>query len=110
MTAVDLDVERAALVTSLDADGFALTPPPLAAEQCPETAPLSDCDTVFRSTVAMARYAYGKGRDHYFTDPPVPIVDTRYYPWHWHRSPAPVPASASASAAGAGRGGTVGLG
>ncbi|WP_158886712.1 2OG-Fe(II) oxygenase [Amycolatopsis anabasis] len=58
----------------LDRSGFALTGPLLTRAQCAEVVDLFDVDEVFRSTVVMARHAYGEGRYRYFGDPLVPIV------------------------------------
>jgi uncharacterized protein len=53
----------------LDADGVASTPPLLTPEQCAETVAMFDDDERFRSTVVMARHAFGEGTYRYFTDP-----------------------------------------
>lgn len=58
----------------LDADGFAMTPPLLSPEQCAELIAMFDDDARFRSTVVMARYAYGEGSYRYFADPLPPLV------------------------------------
>jgi hypothetical protein len=58
----------------LDADGFAVTPPLLTPEQCDSVRGLFDDDELFRSTIVMARYAYGEGRYRYFADPLPPLV------------------------------------
>jgi hypothetical protein len=63
-----------ALAQQLDADGFAITPPLLTPEQCAETRALFDDDALFRSTVVMARHAFGDGRYRYFADPLPPLV------------------------------------
>jgi uncharacterized protein len=58
----------------LDADGFAVTPPLLTPEQCAAVRALFDVDGLFRSTVVMARHAFGDGRYRYFADPLPPLV------------------------------------
>jgi uncharacterized protein len=76
-------LDWAELGLRLDADGFAVTPPLLTAEQCAETRALFDADELFRSTVVMARHAFGEGRYRYFADPLPPLVQalrTRLYP------------------------------
>jgi hypothetical protein len=67
----------------LDADGFAITPPLLTPEQCDSVRGLFDVDELFRSTIVMARYAYGEGCYRYFADPLPPLVQalrSRLYP------------------------------
>jgi hypothetical protein len=67
----------------LDADGFAITPPLLTPEQCAEMRGMFDADELFRSTVVMARHAFGDGRYRYFADPLPPLVQalrTQLYP------------------------------
>jgi hypothetical protein len=72
-----------ALAEELDAEGYALTPPLLNPSQCADVIELFDNDEVFRSTVVMARHAFGEGRYRYFADPLVPLVRslrTNLYP------------------------------
>ena len=76
-------LDWAALGQKLDTDGFAITPPLLTPEQCAETRGLFDADELFRSTVVMARHAFGDGRYRYFADPLPPLVQalrTQLYP------------------------------
>jgi Beta-lactamase len=73
----------AALSAELDESGFALTPQLLSAEQCAEVIALFDRDDVFRSTVVMAKHAYGEGSYKYFAEPLQPLVNalrTSLYP------------------------------
>lgn len=63
-----------ALAEELDAAGFARTPRLLTAGQCQDVISLFDQDEVFRSTIVMARHAYGEGSYRYFADPLVPLV------------------------------------
>jgi hypothetical protein len=77
------DFDWTVLAANLDAEGFTLTPPLLSPQQCAEVIDLFDNDKVFRSTVVMARHAFGEGRYRYFADPLVPIVQslrTHLYP------------------------------
>ena len=60
----------------LDEDGFAMTAPLLSAEQCTEVSAMFDDDQRFRSTVVMARHAFGEGSYRYFAEPLPPIVQT----------------------------------
>ena len=60
----------------LDEQGFAVTPPLLAPEQCEQVSAMFDDDERFRSTVVMARHAFGEGRYRYFADPLPPLVQT----------------------------------
>jgi len=67
----------------LDTDGIAITPPLLTPDQCAEVAGWFDTDELFRSTVVMARHAFGEGRYRYFADPLPPLVHalrSRLYP------------------------------
>lgn len=60
----------AALAEALDARGFALTPPLLAASDCEALAALFHRDAAFRSTVDLARQRFGdRGRYRYFARP-----------------------------------------
>lgn len=58
-----------ALRERLDTDGVAGTPPLLTPEQCADVIAMFDEDERFRSTVVMARHAYGEGSYRYFADP-----------------------------------------
>jgi uncharacterized protein len=76
-------LDWAELGQRLDADGFAITPPLLTPEQCAEIRGMFDADELFRSTVVMARHAFGDGRYRYFADPLPPLVQaprTQFYP------------------------------
>ena len=84
-TATDLtaDLDWTAVGERLDADGFAVTPPLLTPEQCAAVRAMFDVDALFRSTVVMARHAFGEGRYRYFADPLPPLVHalrTQLYP------------------------------
>jgi hypothetical protein len=57
------------LARRLDDDGVARTPALLSAEQCAEVVAMVDEDERFRSTVVMARHAFGEGTYRYFADP-----------------------------------------
>jgi hypothetical protein len=60
----------------LDEQGIATTPPLLSPEQCAQVSDMFEEDERFRSTVVMARHAYGEGRYRYFADPLPPLVQT----------------------------------
>lgn len=64
-------LDWAALAAHLDDNGFAVTPPLLAAEACRALCALFDQDGHFRKTVNMARHNYGRGLYRYF-DYPLP--------------------------------------
>lgn len=65
-----LDAER--IAHELDAQGYALTPPLLSAQECRAIAGLYDDPAIaFRSTVRMARHGFGEGEYRYF-DYPLP--------------------------------------
>lgn len=82
-TVPQVRVDWAAVATELDERGVAVTPPLLSADECAAVIELFDRDDVFRSTVVMARHAFGEGRYRYFADPLVPLVGalrTALYP------------------------------
>ncbi len=67
----------------LDTDGVAVVEDVLTAAECAQISALFDEDAHFRSTVDMARHAYGRGRYRYFADPLPPLVAqlrTELYP------------------------------
>jgi uncharacterized protein len=67
----------------LERDGIAMTPPLLSPAQCDDLIGRFDDDELFRSTVVMARHAYGEGSYRYFRDPLPPAVQdlrTSLYP------------------------------
>lgn len=72
LAALDWD----ALSDSLDTLGYALTPPLLGVEACAAIAANYDDDTLFRSTVNMARHGFGKGQYRYFAYPLPAIIQT----------------------------------
>jgi hypothetical protein len=76
-------LDRPALAAQLDADGVAQLPPVLTPEECAGLVALFDDDAPFRSTVVMARHAFGEGVYRYFADPLPPLVQElreRCYP------------------------------
>jgi hypothetical protein len=70
------DLDWPVLESQLDDSGFAMTAPLLSPEQCAAVIGMFDDDVWFRSTVIMARHAYGEGSYRYFTDPLPPLVQT----------------------------------
>jgi uncharacterized protein len=68
------DLDWPALEQRLDTDGVAVTPPLLSPTQCADVVAMFDEDERFRSTVVMARHAFGEGRYRYFADPLPPLV------------------------------------
>ncbi len=76
MTAPPLDLDWPAITAGVDADGFAVTPPLLTPAQCAAQIARFDHDEEFRSTVVMARHAFGEGSYRYFADPLPPLVAT----------------------------------
>jgi hypothetical protein len=68
------DLDWPALESRLDGGGYAMTPPLLSPEQCAEVVAMFDYGARFRSTVIMARHAYGEGSYRYFADPLPPLV------------------------------------
>lgn len=67
-------LDWATLGEELDRWGYALTPPVLDEAHCDELIDLFDVDERFRSTIVMARHAFGEGTYRYFTDPLPPVV------------------------------------
>jgi uncharacterized protein len=67
-------MDWAALAGELDHSGFAVTEPLLDEQQCREISGSFDRDATFRSTVVMARHAFGEGSYRYFADPLPPLV------------------------------------
>ena len=74
MTAVLDRLDVPAVTERLDTDGVASTPPLLTPEQCADVIAMFDEDERFRSTVVMARHAFGEGSYRYFADPLPPLV------------------------------------
>ena len=68
------DLDWPGLEQRLDDAGFAMTPPLLTPGQCAEVVAMFDDDGRFRSTVVMARHAFGEGSYRYFADPLPPLV------------------------------------
>jgi hypothetical protein len=67
----------------LERSGIALTPPLLSAQECAELIDSYDSGELFRSTVVMARHAFGEGDYRYFRDPLPQVVQelrTGLYP------------------------------
>jgi hypothetical protein len=64
------------LAARLDTDGVARTPPLLTPERCAEITAMFDEHERFRSTVQMARHAFGEGSYRYFADPLPALVQT----------------------------------
>jgi uncharacterized protein len=69
-------LDWSALQEQLDADGVATTRPLLSPQQCSSVVAMFDEDERFRSTVVMARHAFGEGSYRYFADPLPPLVQT----------------------------------
>jgi len=72
-----------AIAAELDAEGAALLPGLLTAEECREVAGLFDDVARFRSQVVMARHGYGQGEYRYFAYPLPALVEdlrTALYP------------------------------
>ena len=63
-----------AISRALDDEGFATTGPLLSGAECDEVVDMFDDDARFRSTVVMARHAFGEGSYRYFADPLPPLV------------------------------------
>jgi hypothetical protein len=73
----------AALAASLDAQGWAILPKLLSADECDGVAGLYDESDGFRSRIVMARHGFGRGEYRYFAYPLPPLVEdlrTSLYP------------------------------
>ena len=57
------------IAARLDADGYALLPRLLAPSACESLVDLYDDDSLFRSTIVMARHNFGRGEYRYFKTP-----------------------------------------
>ena len=68
------DLDWPALTEQLDRWGYATTPRLLDGDQCDELIDLFDDEDRFRSTVVMARHAFGEGTYRYFAEPLPPVV------------------------------------
>src|SRR5262245_53674331 len=64
------------IARGLDADGNAVLPALLGADECRRLAALYADETRFRSRVVMARHGYGKGEYRYFAYPLPDLVAT----------------------------------
>jgi uncharacterized protein len=76
------------LYARLNEEGVALTPPLLSRAQCEEIIDTFEQPGLFRSTVVMQRYQFGRGTYKYYADPAaVPLIQTLrerlYAPMAW---------------------------
>jgi hypothetical protein len=81
-------LDWAELFGRLDRDGVVLTPPLLSRAQCQEIIDTFDEPDMFRSTVVMQRYQFGRGVYKYYADPrAVPLIqnlrELLYPPMAW---------------------------
>jgi hypothetical protein len=74
------------LELQLDEQGFAVTEPVLAADECGELADLFDGDR-FRSTIDMARHRFGDGRYRYFAYPLPEVIAAARVAFYEHLAP-----------------------
>ncbi|MFB7272615.1 2OG-Fe(II) oxygenase [Streptomyces sp. NPDC056244] len=78
------ELNWAGLYAQLNEEGVALTPPLLSRAQCEEIIDTFDQPGLFRSTVVMQRYQFGRGTYKYYADPAsVALIQTlreRLYP------------------------------
>ena len=78
----NFDHDWTALAETLDAQGWAVLPGLLSAEECADVTTLYD-GPGFRSTITMARHGFGRGEYRYFAYPLPPLVQalrTALYP------------------------------
>lgn len=64
----------AAIAADLDAQGYALLPGLLNADEAKQSAALYDEESGFRSHIQMARHGFGRGEYRYFSYPLPPVV------------------------------------
>ncbi len=72
-----------AIYESLNAKGYALVPGVLARPECEHLVTLYDDPHLFRSTINMQRYRFGKGEYKYFSYPLPPLIQVmreEFYP------------------------------
>jgi hypothetical protein len=69
-------VNWSAVALDLDAQGWAILPALLTAQECDDVASFYDADGTFRSTVVMARHNFGKGEYRYFSYPLPALVQS----------------------------------
>jgi len=88
-------LDPAGIAAALDAEGHALVPGLLQADECRSLAALYDAEDGFRSRIVMARHGYGRGEYRYFAYPLPDIVAnlrSLFYPLlapiadRWHRA------------------------
>ncbi|MFE4332573.1 2OG-Fe(II) oxygenase [Streptomyces sp. NPDC056831] len=81
------ELDWPAMYGQLNGRGVALTPPLLSRELCEELIGTFDDDGMFRSTVVMQRYNFGRGTYKYYANPLPPLVQTLreslYPPMAW---------------------------
>ena len=83
MTCPPVRHDWTAIETALDREGWALLPGLLAPGACTGLAARYDENSLFRSTVTMARHGFGRGEYRYFAYPLPPLVSalrTALYP------------------------------
>ncbi|GAA4881901.1 2OG-Fe(II) oxygenase [Pseudonocardia benzenivorans] len=71
-----MQLDWPAIAHALDEEGVATTGPLLTPKECADIVAMFDDDARFRSTVVMARHAFGEGSYRYFADPLPPLVQT----------------------------------
>jgi hypothetical protein len=72
---------------SLDSQGYARTGPMLSEDQCAGVINLYHRDELFRSTIDMERYRFGRGEYRYFAYPLPPIIQTLREEIYSHLAP-----------------------
>ncbi|WP_431921218.1 2OG-Fe(II) oxygenase [Nonomuraea jabiensis] len=81
------DLDWADLYAQLTSNGVALTPPLLSREQCDDVSATFNDPHLFRSTVVMQRYQFGRGTYKYYADPLPELIQTLrttlYPPMAW---------------------------
>ncbi len=82
MSTVVEELDWTRMTKDMNELGCALTSPILTPEQCVEFVSMFEHDELFRSTIDMARYRFGRGRYRYFANPvPEPIARLRAAFW-----------------------------
>jgi hypothetical protein len=80
-------IDWPAISADLDAQGWAVMPKLLSAEECGAVAGLYQKDEGFRSKIVMARHGFGRGEYKYFAYPLPPLIETLRTALYPHLAP-----------------------
>lgn len=80
-------IDWKSIEAGLSADGYAMLPVLLAAQECATTSALYAAEEKFRSRIVMERYAFGRGEYKYFSYPLPDVVQTLRSDLYAHLAP-----------------------